>query len=160
MDKFVRNIVTAQGSTLQNGAANFYVLHEDPRVLSETVSQAFLGMSVQCAKCHNHPMEKWTNDQYYKMANLFARVRSKNGAGDGDNIIFVANSGDLVQPLTGKPQPPTPLDGTPLPLEATEDRRQHLADWLVSRDNPYFTRAIVNRILEEFLRRGSGRKCG
>ncbi|MDB6113026.1 MAG: hypothetical protein JWR69_4776 [Pedosphaera sp.] len=153
-DKFARQLITAQGSTLENGAANFYVLHEDPRAMSETASQAFLGMSIQCAKCHNHPMEKWTNDQYYKMANLFARVRTKNGIGDGDNIIFVANSGDLVQPLTGKPQPPTPLDGTPMALESADDRRAHLADWLVSRDNPYFTRAIVNRIWKNYFGAG------
>lgn len=153
-DKFARQLITAQGSTLENGAANFYVLHEDPRAMSETASQAFLGMSIQCAKCHNHPMEKWTNDQYYKMANLFARVRAKNGSGEGDNIIFVANSGDLVQPLTGKPQPPTPLDGTPMALDSSDDRRAHLADWLVSRDNPYFTRAIVNRIWKNFYGAG------
>jgi hypothetical protein len=153
-DKFARQLITAQGSTLENGAANFYVLHEDPRAMSETASQAFLGMSIQCAKCHNHPMEKWTNDQYYKMANLFARVRAKNGSGDGDNIIFVANSGDLVQPLTGKPQPPTPLDGTAMSLDSSDDRRAHLADWLVSRDNPYFTRAIVNRVWKNFLGAG------
>lgn len=149
-DKFVREVVTAQGSTLQNGAANFYVLHDDPRSMAETVSQAFLGMSVQCAKCHNHPMEKWTNDQYYKFANLFARVRVKNGGVAGEDIIFVSDTGDLVQPLTGKPQPPTPLDGTPQPLDSVEDRRRHLADWLVSRDNPYFSRAIVNRIWKNF----------
>lgn len=153
-DKFARAVVTAQGSTLENGAANFYILHDDPRAMSETTSQAFLGMSIQCAKCHNHPMEKWTNDQYYKMANLFARVRAKNGSGDGDNIVFVSNTGDLVQPLTGKPQPPTPLDGTPVPLDSEADRREHLADWLVSRDNPYFSRAIVNRIWKNFYGAG------
>jgi hypothetical protein len=149
-DKFARQVVTAQGSTLENGAANFYVLHDDPRTMSETTSQAFLGMSIQCAKCHNHPMEKWTNDQYYKMANLFARVRTKSGSAEGDNIVFASNTGDLIQPLTGKPQPPAPLDGTPLPLESAEDRRQHLADWLVSRENPYFARAIVNRVWKNF----------
>ena len=67
-------------------------------------------MSIACAKCHNHPMEKWTNDQYYQMANLFARVRVKSGSRDGENIIFTADQGDLVQPLRGKPQPPAPLD--------------------------------------------------
>ena len=150
-DVFVRKIVTAQGSTLENGAANFYVLHDDPRLMSETTSLAFLGMSINCAKCHNHPMEKWTNDQYYKMANLFARVRAKSGPGDGDKIIFVSNDGDLVQPLTGRPQPPTPLDGKSMSLDDPHDRRQALADWLVSRDNPYFTRAIVNRIWANFF---------
>jgi hypothetical protein len=150
-DVFARNVITARGSTLENGAANFYVLHDDPRAMAETTSQAFLGMSINCAKCHNHPMEKWTNNQYYQMANLFARVRAKSGSGEGDNIIFVSDSGDLVQPLTGRPQPPTPLDGTPLTFESPEDRRVHLADWLVSPENPYFSRAIVNRVWANFM---------
>ncbi len=153
-DKFVREIITAQGSTLENGAGNFYVLHDDPRAAAETTTQAFLGMSVVCAKCHNHPMEKWTNDQYYKMANLFARVRTKAGGVDGENIIFVSDEGDLVQPLRGKPQPPTPLDGKSLAMDSTEDRRVAVADWLVSRDNPYFSRAIANRIWANFMGAG------
>ena len=153
-NKFVRQIVTARGSTLQNGAANYYILHDDPRTLSETTCQAFLGMSVACAKCHNHPMEKWTNDQYYQMANLFARVRVKDAGRDGESIIFTATQGDLVQPLRGKPQPPTPLDGKPLKMDSPEDRRLALADWLVSRDNPYFSRAIVNRIWANYFGAG------
>jgi hypothetical protein len=150
-DVFARNLLTAQGSTLENGAANFYVLHDDPRTMSETASQAFLGMSINCAKCHNHPMEKWTNTQYYQIANLFAIVRAKSGSGEGDNVVFVSNSGDLVQPLTGRAQPPAPLDGKPLSLEAPEDRRVPLANWLVARDNPYFSRAIVNRVWANFM---------
>jgi len=150
-DVFVRKIVTAKGSSIENGAANFYVLHEDPREMSETTSQAFLGMSINCAKCHNHPLEKWTNDQYYKMANLFARVRKKSGATDGEEIIFAAASGDLVQPLRGKPQPPAPLDGKSLQMDDPSDRREILADWLVSRENPYFARSIVNRIWANFM---------
>jgi hypothetical protein len=150
-DEFVRKIITARGSTLENGAANFYILHDDPRLMSETASQAFLGMSVNCAKCHNHPMEKWTNRQYYQMANLFARVRAKSGPREGDNIIFVANSGDVVQPLTGKPQPPAPLDGQTLPMDSPEDRREAMADWLVSPNNPYFSRAIANRVWANFM---------
>ena len=150
-DVMVRNIVTAQGSTVQNGAANFYAIHDNPADLSETASQAFLGMSINCAKCHNHPMEKWTNDQYYQMANLFARVRTKNGAEDGERIVFAAASGDLVQPLRGKPQTPAPLDGAPLPKNFSGDRREPLAAWLTSPENPYFTRAIVNRIWANFF---------
>jgi hypothetical protein len=153
-DVFARAVVTSQGSTLENGAANFYVLHDDPRAMAETTSQAFLGMSINCAKCHNHPMEKWTNNQYYQMANLFARVRFKSGSGEGENVVFVSDSGDLVQPLTGRPQPPTPLEGKPLSLDSTEDRRLALADWLVSRDNPYFSRAIVNRVWANFMGAG------
>lgn len=150
-DTFARRILTATGDTLQNGAANFYILHDDPRTLSETASQAFLGMSIACAKCHNHPLEKWTNDQYYQMANLFARVRVKSGSRDGENIIFTADHGDLVQPLRGKPQPPTPLDAAPLRMDSKEDRRIALANWMVSRDNPYFSRAIVNRVWANYF---------
>ena len=148
---FVRRIVTAQGSSLENGAANFFVLHDDPRLMSETTSQAFLGMSINCAKCHNHPMEKWTNDQYYKMANLFARVRAKTGRADGEEVIFCSADGDLAQPLTGRPQTPTPLDGAPVPIESPDDRRVALADWLVARENPYFSRDIANRVWANFF---------
>ena len=150
-DQFARKIVTATGSTLENGASNFFVLHQDPPDLAETTSQAFLGMSIGCAKCHNHPMEKWTNDQYYGMANLYARVRVKDAVGDGHMTVFPASTGDLTQPRTGKPQSPTPLDGEPLPLDATSDRRLHLADWLVAPDNPYFSRAITNRIWANYF---------
>jgi hypothetical protein len=153
-DEFARQLITASGSTLQNGAANFFVLHEDAKKLSETTSQAFLGMSINCAQCHNHPMEKWTNNDYYGMANLFARVRAKTGVGDGEQIIFAAARGDLVQPLTGHPQPPRPLDGETLELESTEDRRAHLAEWLVSPENPYFSRAIANRVWANFFGTG------
>jgi hypothetical protein len=123
--------------------------------MAENVSQAFLGLSIGCAKCHNHPLEKWTNDQYYAMANLFARVRAKGWGGDtrnGDGLrtLYVVPAGDLIQPLTGKPQPPTPLDGQPLAFDDPRDRREHLADWLVSPENPYFSRSITNRVWANF----------
>ncbi len=150
-DELARRLITASGNTLENGAANFFVLHPSPAELAETTSLAFLGMSIGCAKCHNHPLEKWTNDQYYAMANLFARVRAKEAPGTGNRTIFSAARGDLVQPLRGKPQPPQPLDGEPLPIEQPGDRRQHLARWLTSPENPLFARAIVNRVWANFL---------
>jgi hypothetical protein len=150
-DEFARRIVTATGSTLENGAANFFVLHQDPPDAAETVSVAFLGMSINCAKCHNHPLEKWTNDQYYGMANLFARVRSKESSGDGHRVVYAVTSGEWVQPRTGKPQPPCPLDGEPLAFDDEGDRREALADWLTSPENPYFSRAITNRIWANFF---------
>ena len=150
-DRFVRELVTARGSTLENGAANFYALHEDPPNMAETTSQAFLGMSINCAKCHNHPMEKWTNDEYFGFANLFARVRSKTGGGDGEKIIFAASDGNINQPLTGRPQKPKPLDGHAMSIDDPSDRREAMADWLTSRDNAYFSRAIVNRVWANFF---------
>lgn len=150
-NEFARQLVTATGSTLENGAANFFVLHQDPPDLAETTSVAFLGMSINCAKCHNHPLEKWTNDQYYGMASLFARVRSKEASGTGNRIVYPVTSGEWMQPRTGAPQLPTPLDGEPVPFEAEADRRVHLAHWLTSPENPYFTRAIVNRVWANFF---------
>ena len=76
-DELARRVVTAVGDSYENGATNFYAVHQTPEDMVENVSQAFLGLSIGCAKCHNHPLEKWTNDQYYAMANMFARVRSK-----------------------------------------------------------------------------------
>jgi hypothetical protein len=119
--------------------------------MSETVTQTFMGTSINCAKCHNHPMEKWTNDQYYAMANLFARVRSKAGNAAGEVVVFPAADGELAQPLTGKPQPPKPLEGLPLAADFAGDRREHLADWLCSPKNPYFARAVVNRVWANFM---------
>lgn len=155
-DQFVWEIVTAKGSSYENGATNFYALHQDPQEMSETTSVAFLGLSINCARCHNHPLEKWTNDQYYSMANLFARVRAKGWGGDfrgGDGLrtLYVADEGELIQPLTGKAQPPMPLDGEPIPFDDPTDRRVHLARWLTSPENPYFARAITNRVWANFF---------
>ncbi len=94
-----------RGSTLENGAANFYALHEDPQDMAETVSMAFLGMSINCARCHDHPMEKWTNDDYYgwptSSPGSAARAGGRIDSGDGNRVIFVADSGELIQPRTG-----------------------------------------------------------
>lgn len=158
-NEFVTTILTATGSSYENGATNFFALHQDPETMSENASQAFLGLSIGCAKCHNHPLEKWTNDQYYAMANLFSRVRAKGWGGDsrnGDGLrtLYVVEKGELIQPLTGKPQPPTPLDGESLPFDSTRDRRIHLAKWLTSPENPYFSRAIANRLWHSFFGKG------
>lgn len=158
-DQFAREIVTARGEALENGATNFYAINQDPEGMTENICQAFMGLSIGCAKCHNHPLEKWTNDQYYAMANLFARVRSKGWGGDtrdGDSrrTVFVVDRGELIQPLTGKPQLPAPLDGTSLDADDPSDRRIALADWLCSPDNPYFTRAIVNRVWAAYFAMG------
>lgn len=150
-DELVRELVSARGSTLDQGAANFYVLHEEPRLMAENTSLAFMGMSINCARCHNHPMEKWTNDQYFKFANLFARVRTKIGSLEGETIVFESEDGEVIQPLTGKSLPPTPLDGEPLPESNAHDRRAHLAEWLVSPENPYFSKSIVNRVWANFF---------
>ncbi len=155
-DDFCRQIVLARGESMTDGATNFYAIHQDPESLTENTCQAFMGLSIGCAKCHNHPLEKWTNDQYYAMANLYARVRAKGWGGDsrngdGKRTLVVLDRGDLIQPSRGKPQMPAPLDSAPIPIDNSEDRREVLAQWLTSPENPSFSRAIVNRVWANFM---------
>lgn len=154
--EIAREVVTAKGDSQGNGATNFYAVHQDPETMAENISQSFLGLSINCARCHNHPLEKWTNDQYYAFANLFSRVRAKGWGGDprsGDGLrtVYVETRGDLIQPRTGKPQPPAPLDGAVLDAASPRDRREALADWLTSKDNQLFSRAITNRVWAAYL---------
>ena len=116
-DRFARDILTASGNNLQNGAANYFVLHKDVTDLNEATSVTFLGMSITCCRCHNHPLEKWTQDQYWGMANLFARVAIKNGERAGEVTVQAQQSGDVPHPRRGLPVPPTPLDAKPQALE-------------------------------------------
>jgi hypothetical protein len=153
-DRFARDIITARGNTLHNGAANYFVLHKDVTDLNESTSVTFLGMSITCCRCHNHPLEKWTQDQYWSMANLFARVALKNGDRGGEITVQSQPSGDVLHPRRESAMPPTPLDGKPLRLDGTIDRRQYLADWLTAPENPYFAKALVNRVWRNYLGRG------
>jgi hypothetical protein len=158
-DQFVRELVTSRGSSFENGATNFFARHQAPEDMAENVSQAFLGLSIGCARCHNHPLEKWTNDQYYAFANLFSRVRAKGWGGDsrngdGKRTLVTASAGELVQPRTGKPQPPAPLDATPIAFDAPGDRREYLADWLTAPDNRLFSRSVTNRVWKNFFGAG------
>jgi hypothetical protein len=153
-NKFAYEIFTSSGDTRQNGALNYYVLHKDPIDLTETATEAFMGNRVTCARCHNHPLEKWTQKQYYELVNLFARVGLKNGSEPGDIVVYAKATGDVLHPKLLKPLPPTPLDGTPMSLDSSDDRRVHFADWLVSPQNTYFARSLVNRVWANFMGRG------
>jgi hypothetical protein len=153
-DRFAREILTASGSTLENGAAVYFVLHKDVAELTEATAITFLGTSITCARCHNHPLEKWTQDQYWSLANLFGRVGLKNGERPGDVLVFSQPTGDVPHLRRGVPMPPTPLDGRPLEPDSKMDRRAYLADWLTAPDNPFFARAIVNRVWRQLLGRG------
>jgi hypothetical protein len=153
-DRFARDILTASGGSLDNGAANYFVLHKDISDLTESTAVTFMGMSVTCCRCHNHPLEKWTQDQYWGMANLFARVALKNGERSGDVNVQALPSGDVPHLRRGVPMPPAPLDGKPLSLDSAIDRRAYFVDWLTAADNPYFARALVNRVWRNFMGRG------
>jgi hypothetical protein len=153
-DQFAREILTAQGSSLDNGAVNYFVMHKDVAELTETTAVTFLGMSVTCCRCHNHPLEKWTQDQYWQLANLFSRVGIRNGDRGGEVVVQSQPDGEVLHLRRGIAMPPTPLDGKPLLAGSTIDRRKYFADWLTATDNPYFARALVNRVWRNFLGRG------
>jgi hypothetical protein len=153
-DAVVREMLTASGSTFANPPANYYRIARDPQNLAETTAQLFFGIRMQCAKCHNHPFERWTQDDYYSMAAFFARVRHKKdplepGATPqqpGAEIIYDGRSGEVTQPRTGQVMKPKFMGGSVPNIAAGTDRRQVLADWLASGDNPFFAKSVANRI--------------
>src|SRR5260370_34473300 len=137
-DKFAREIFTTSGNTRKMGELNYFVLHKDPIALAENVTQAFLGQKLTCARCHNHPLEKWTQKQYYQFANLFSRIGFKNGDEPGDTVVFTKATGDINHPRLMKPLPPAPLHGEPMSVDSTADRPVHFANWLGKPKNPFF----------------------
>lgn len=163
-NKFVAQIVTATGNTEENGAANYWVVHRDPLDTSENMAQAFMGINITCAHCHNHPLAKWTQKDYYGMANLFARVRLKTFAPGGfrpgvgplfnDVTVYSAPTGEFMDDRFMMPLPPKPLDAVALSMQTPGDTRQYFAKWLTSPQNPFFARSIVNRVWRNFMGRG------
>ncbi len=155
MDQLVRELLTADGSTFQNPAANYYRIARDPESAAETTAQLFLGVRIQCAKCHNHLFEKWTQDDYYGFAAFFSRVKQKAGTLPDEEIVFSAGDGEVRQLRTGQVMKPKALGGPVLePADATGDRREELAKWLTSADNPFFARSLVNRVWYHLMGRG------
>jgi hypothetical protein len=155
IDEFVRELLTADGSTFQNPAANYYRISRDPENSVETTAQLFLGVRIQCAKCHNHPFERWTQDDYYGFAAFFSRVRQKKGNLPLEEVIFAANDGEVRQPRTGQVMKPKALGGPVLGDETSSaDRRARLAKWLTGPDNPFFAKSFTNRVWYHLLGRG------
>ncbi len=158
-DQFVRELVTAQGSTFRNGETVIFRDRREPAEITTMVSQLFLGIRLDCARCHHHPFEIWGQDHFYSFAAYFARLGHK-GQGvsppisGGEEIIFTRPRGEVKHPVTGKALAPRPLFGTAAELSEEGDPRQALADWMVSRENPYFARVIVNRVWADLMGRG------
>jgi hypothetical protein len=153
-DEFARQLLTASGSTLVNPPANFYRTSTDMNECVETISQVFLGARLQCAKCHNHPFERWTQDNYYGLGAFFNRVERRNTARPGEMFVYTSVSGEVTQPRTGEVMSPwLPQQGTVIADQQT-DRRLAFAEWLVNPNNPYFARIEANRIWSQLFTRG------
>ncbi len=153
-DEVARTLLTARGNAFQNGPANFFRAIRTPEELAEATAQLFCGVRLQCARCHNHPFERWTQDDYYGLAAFFAQVGRRRLSLTGNEDIHVNADGTLKHPRTGLVMRPRAL-GADLPPPATDgDPRQALADWLTGKDNPFFARALVNRVWFHLLGRG------
>lgn len=165
LDEFARQLIVARGSTYTNPAANFYRANRDPVTRAEAAAQLFLGVRLQCAKCHNHPFDRWTQNDYYRWAGFFARVRYKivenrrrdindGHEFDGEQIVWMAPDGEVHDPRTDRPMEPCFL-GDATPVEGPDDDRlEELADWITAADNPFFARAQANRVWYHLLGRG------
>jgi WD40 repeat protein len=158
-DQFVREILLAEGSNHRDGPAVIYRDRREPADLTTMFSQLFLGARLECAKCHHHPNEKWSQDDFYQFAAFFGPVKRK-GAGlsppisAGTETFYFAPGRQVKHPVTGLIMSPRPPDGTLAELSEDLDPRRALADWLMAPDNPFFARAAVNRIWAVFFGRG------
>jgi len=155
-DQFVQELVTAKGSNYMNGPANYFRINSKTDALTEATSQLFLGIRLECAKCHHHPFEEYSQADYYGLSAFFSRVGLKGSQEFGlfgrEQVVVVKSSGDVKHPRTGKTLLPTPLGGEP--EDHALDRRIPLAKWLTSKENTWFARAVTNRYVGYLLGRG------
>lgn len=152
-DQFVREILTARGDTAAEGPASFYKVLDKPDVASRSISQVFLGTRIECAQCHHHPAERWSQDDYYALAGFFTGLGRKK-LPSGDDAIFPQPGADLKHPRTEKVVPAHALGAPTADFSQVPDRRVVLADWMLAPDNPFFARSIVNRLWAHYFGRG------
>jgi hypothetical protein len=158
-DEFARRVLTASGGNYSNPPAGFYRRLRSPETRAEEVSQLFLGVRIGCAKCHNHPGERWTQDDYYGLAAAFARLKYRDGPFfiqlyDKEETVIPLREGEVKQPRTGQVMAPQFLGGEPAKLGPGDDRRAAFARWLTAPENPFFARAAVNRVWYHLFGRG------
>jgi len=150
MDQMVQNLLGASGGTFKNPATNFYNNPGGTLPMSEDVAQVFMGMRIQCAQCHNHPFDRWTQDDYYGFAAFFAQIGRKVGEDYRETIIFNSGGGEVTHPVGGRVMAPKFLGGA-TPDVKGKDRRVVLAKWLASADNPWFATTFANRVWAHFM---------
>lgn len=153
MDDMVRELLASKGGTFTDPATNFYQIERDTLKTTENVAQVFMGMRIQCAQCHNHPFDRWTMDDYYGFAAFFRQIGRKRGEDPRELIIFNSGSGEVKHPVGGANMKPKFLGGE-TPDLAGRDRREVLAEWLVSADNPFFSQNLANIVWAHFLGKG------
>jgi Protein of unknown function (DUF1549)/Protein of unknown function (DUF1553) len=153
MNEMVQELLAARGGTFKNPATNYYQNETDTLKIAENVAQVFMGMRVQCAQCHNHPFDRWTMNDYYGFAAFFSQIGRKGTDDPREIIVFNSGGGEVAHPVTKQPMKPKFLGG-PQPDVAGKDRREVLAKWLASPDNPYFATNLANIVWAHFFGMG------
>jgi len=152
-DEFVRQLLTVEGSMTSESPAPFYKSIDSPEILGRSISQLFLGVRIECAQCHHHPFEKWTQADYYGLGGFFTGITKKGVPGVGE-VLVAKGGGDLPHPKTKEPVPTRALGAPPEDITQVIDRRSKLADWMTSPENPFFARMISNRLWAHYFGRG------
>lgn len=153
VDQMVRSLITASGGSFANPAANFYKVERDTLKTAENVAQVFMGMRIQCAQCHNHPFDRWTMDDYYGFAAFFAQIGRKQGQDPRETVVYNSGGGRVRHPVGGKDMPPKFL-GADQPDLQGRDRREVLAEWMASPQNPWFAKNLANMVWAHFFGKG------
>ena len=152
-DKMVQELLGARGGSFANPAVNYYQTETETLKTAENVAQVFMGMRIQCAQCHNHPFDRWTMDDYYGFAAFFSQIGRKTGEDPRETIIFNSGGGEVTHLVGGRVMKPKFLGGVEPDL-AGRDRRQVMAEWLASPENPYFAKNLANIVWSHFFGRG------
>jgi hypothetical protein len=154
-DRFVREILTASGDLGENPPVAWYRQVKDTQMQLEDSAQLFLGQRLQCAQCHHHPFEKWSQHDYYSFAAFFSTVSRKPGSQPGEDVIFAKRTvATATNKKTKQPVKPAGLGAPTLNLPPDDDPRQALAEWMTGPNNPFFARSLVNRYWKHFFSRG------
>jgi Protein of unknown function (DUF1549)/Protein of unknown function (DUF1553)/Bacterial Ig-like domain (group 2) len=154
-DQIVREMLSANGGTFTNPASNYYQIERDTLKIAENAAQTFMGMRIQCAQCHNHPFDRWTQDDYYGFAAYFAQVGRKQGEDPRETIVFNTASGTVKHPIKGDKIEPKLLGESQIrPIPPGKDRREVVAAWLASPENPYFAKNLANIVWAHFFGKG------
>lgn len=154
-DQFVRELLAATGTVIGNPPVAWYKRVKEPKQQVEDVAQLFLGVRMQCAQCHHHPFERWSQDDYYSLAAFFSQVGRKPSGVRGEDLIFHKRGKALATNIkSGLPLKPAALGDAIPEIAPDEDPRLRLADWMSSKDNPFFAKALVNRYWKHFFGRG------
>jgi hypothetical protein len=154
IDEVVKDLITAKGSNFKNPAASYYQVERDTLKTAENAAQVFMGMRIQCAQCHNHPFDRWTMNDYYSFAAFFPQVARKQGDDPRESIIYAKSDGQVQHPLTKKAMPPKFLGGGFPEIKKGEDRREVLANWMASTNNPFFAKNMANIVWAHFIGKG------